>query len=58
MIFFTSIHIEEFEIKQEKQNSGRANYPIFQISPTKAFRDLDETGVIRIGAEVKSRIFL
>ncbi|MBE7411965.1 MAG: DNA-directed RNA polymerase subunit beta [Leptospiraceae bacterium] len=52
---FTSIHIEEFEIQARETKLGQEQITrdIPNLSD-KAFRDLDETGVIRIGAEVKA----
>jgi len=51
---FSSIHIEEFEIQARETKLGQEQITrdIPNLSD-KAFRDLDETGVIRIGAEVK-----
>jgi len=51
---FTSIHIEEFQIQARETKLGQEQITrdIPNLSD-KAFRDLDETGVIRIGAEVK-----
>lgn len=51
---FTSVHIEEFEIQARETKLGQEQITrdIPNLSD-KAFRDLDETGVIRIGAEVK-----
>jgi DNA-directed RNA polymerase subunit beta len=52
---FTSVHIEEFEIQARETKLGQEQITrdIPNLSD-KAFRDLDETGVIRIGAEVKA----
>ncbi|MCP5495904.1 MAG: DNA-directed RNA polymerase subunit beta [Leptospiraceae bacterium] len=52
---FTSIHIEEFEIQARETKLGQEQITrdIPNLSD-KAFRDLDENGIIRIGAEVKS----
>jgi DNA-directed RNA polymerase subunit beta len=52
---FTSIHIDEFEIQARETKLGQEQITrdIPNLSD-KAFRDLDETGVIRIGAEVKA----
>ncbi len=52
---FTSIHIEEFEIQARETKLGQEQITrdIPNLSD-KAFRDLDETGVIRIGADVKA----
>lgn len=51
---FSSIHIEEFEIQARETKLGQEQITrdIPNLSD-KAFRDLDESGVIRIGAEVK-----
>ncbi len=51
---FTSIHIEEFEIQARETKLGRETITrdIPNISE-RAFRDLDEEGIIRIGAEVR-----
>ncbi|MFN3603998.1 MAG: DNA-directed RNA polymerase subunit beta [Leptonema sp. (in: bacteria)] len=51
---YTSIHIEEFEISTRETKLGpeQITRDIPNLSD-KAFRDLDENGVIRIGAEVK-----
>lgn len=51
---FTSIHIEEFQIQARETKLGQEQITrdIPNLSD-KAFRDLDETGVIRTGAEVK-----
>lgn len=51
---FTSIHIEQFEIEARETKLGTES--ITRDIPNlgeKAFRDLDETGVVRIGASVK-----
>lgn len=52
---FTSVHIEEFEIQARETKLGQEQITrdIPNLSD-KAFRDLDESGIIRIGAEVKS----
>ncbi|MCS6984527.1 MAG: DNA-directed RNA polymerase subunit beta [Leptospiraceae bacterium] len=52
---FTSIHIEEFEIQARETKLGREmiTRDIPNISE-RAFRDLDEDGIIRIGAEVRA----
>ncbi len=52
---FTSIHIEEYEVlaRETKLGPEQITRDIPNISD-KAFRDLDENGIIRIGAEVKS----
>ena len=51
---FTSIHIEEFEIQVRETKLGREmiTRDIPNISE-RAFRDLDEEGIITIGSEVK-----
>ncbi len=50
---FTSVHIEEYEIQARETKLGQENITrdIPNLSD-KAFRDLDEYGVIRVGAEV------
>jgi DNA-directed RNA polymerase subunit beta len=51
---YTSIHIEEFEIEARDTKLGREE--ITRDIPNvgeEALRDLDESGIIRIGAEVK-----
>jgi len=52
---FTSIHIDEYEIQARETKLGQEiiTRDIPNLSD-KAFRDLDETGVVRVGAEVKS----
>ncbi len=52
---FTSIHIEEFQIQARETKLGpeQITRDIPNLSD-KAFRDLDETGVIRVGAEVRA----
>ncbi len=52
---FTSIHIEEFEVEARETKLGREviTRDIPNLSD-KAFRDLDENGVIRVGAHVKA----
>ena len=51
---YTSIHIEEFEVQARETKLGpeEITRDIPNISD-KAFRELDENGIIRIGAEVK-----
>ena len=57
---FTSIHIEEFEVEARDTKLGKEE--ITRDIPNvgeEALRDLDESGIIRIGAEVKNpEIFL
>ena len=51
---FTSIHIEEFEVEARDTKLGKED--ITRDIPNvgeEALRDLDESGIIRIGAEVK-----
>jgi DNA-directed RNA polymerase subunit beta len=51
---FTSIHIEEFEVEARDTKLGKEE--ITRDIPNvgeEALRDLDESGIIRIGAEVK-----
>jgi len=52
---YTSIHIEEFEIEARDTKLGREEITrdIPNISE-EALKDLDEEGIVRIGAEVKS----
>jgi len=52
---FTSVHIEEFEIQARETKLGKEmiTRDIPNISE-RAFRDLDEDGIIRIGAEVRA----
>ncbi len=52
---FTSIHIEEYEIQARETKLGQETITrdIPNLSD-KAFRDLDENGIVRIGAEVKA----
>ena len=52
---FTSLHIEELEIQARETKLGQETITrdIPNLSD-KAFRDLDENGVIRIGAEVRA----
>ncbi len=53
--FFTSVHIEEFECVARDTKLGREE--ITRDIPNvgeEALRDLDESGIVRIGAEVKS----
>ncbi|MEC4686775.1 MAG: DNA-directed RNA polymerase subunit beta [Nitrospirota bacterium] len=52
---FTSIHIEEFEVEARDTKLGKED--ITRDIPNigdEALRNLDESGIIRIGAEVKS----
>src|SRR5437879_1720558 len=51
---FTSIHIEEFEVEARETKLGKEE--ITRDIPNvgeDALRDLDESGIIRIGAEVR-----
>ena len=52
---FTSVHIEEYEIQARETKLGQETITrdIPNLSD-KAFRDLDENGIVRIGAEVKA----
>ncbi|MCL4387142.1 DNA-directed RNA polymerase subunit beta, partial [Patescibacteria group bacterium] len=56
---FTSIHIEEFEVACRETKSGKEEITsdIPNISED-ALKNLDENGVIRIGAEVKAQDIL
>ena len=58
-IYLTSIHIEEYESEARDTKLGpeEITRDIPNVSE-EALKDLDEEGIIRIGAEVKSRIFL
>jgi DNA-directed RNA polymerase subunit beta len=51
---FTSIHIDEFEIEIRETKLGREEFTrdIPNVSE-KALRNLDETGIVRIGTKVK-----
>jgi DNA-directed RNA polymerase subunit beta len=53
--YYTSVHIEEFEIESRDTKLGpeEVTRDIPNVSET-ALRDLDESGVIRIGATVKA----
>ena len=53
--YFTSIHIEEFEIqvRDTKRGEEELTREIPNVSE-EATKNLDETGIIRVGAEVKS----
>jgi len=53
--YFTSIHIEEFEIEARDTKLGpeEITRDIPNVSE-EALRDLDESGIVRIGAHVKS----
>lgn len=52
---FSSIHIEEYEIQARETKLGQETITrdIPNLSD-KAFRDLDENGVVRLGAEVRA----
>ncbi len=52
---FTSVHIEEYEIQARETKLGQEQITrdIPNLSD-KAFRDLDDRGIVRIGAEVRS----
>jgi DNA-directed RNA polymerase subunit beta len=53
--YFTSIHVEEFEIqvRDTKRGEEELTREIPNVSE-EATKNLDETGIIRVGAEVKS----
>ena len=53
--YYTSIHIEEFEIEARDTKLGpeEVTRDIPNVSET-ALRDLDESGIVRIGAKVKA----
>lgn len=55
--FYTSVHIERYEIEARDTKLGpeRVTRDIPNLSEA-ALRDLDEDGVVRIGAEVKAGI--
>jgi DNA-directed RNA polymerase subunit beta len=57
--YYTSVHIEEFEIESRDTKLGpeEITRDIPNVSET-ALRDLDESGVIRIGANVRPGSFL
>ncbi len=52
---FTSLHVEEYEIQARETKLGQETITrdIPNLSD-KAFRDLDENGIVRIGAEVRA----
>ena len=52
---FTSVHVEEYEIQARETKLGQETITrdIPNLSD-KAFRDLDENGIVRVGAEVHS----
>ncbi|MGC8554256.1 MAG: DNA-directed RNA polymerase subunit beta [Candidatus Acidulodesulfobacterium sp.] len=56
---FTSIHIEEFEVACRETKSGKEEITadIPNVSED-ALKNLDENGIIRVGAEVKSQDIL
>ena len=56
---FTSIHIHEFEanVRDTKRGEEQFTRDIYNVSE-EALRNLDENGIIRIGAEVKERDIL
>jgi DNA-directed RNA polymerase subunit beta len=56
---FTSVHIEEFvlEVRDTKRGVEELTNDIPNVS-AEATKDLDENGLIRIGAEVRKVIFL
>ncbi len=56
---FTSIHIHEFEanVRDTKRGEEQFTRDIYNVSED-ALRNLDENGIIRIGAEVKERDIL
>jgi DNA-directed RNA polymerase subunit beta len=56
---FTSIHIHEFEanVRDTKRGEEQFTRDIYNVSE-EALRNLDENGIVRIGAEVKERDIL
>ncbi len=56
---FTSIHIHEFEanVRDTKRGEEQFTRDIYNVSD-EALRNLDENGIVRIGAEVKERDIL
>ncbi len=56
---FTSIHIDEFELEVRDTKLGEEELtPDIPNVSEEATKDLDENGIIRIGAHVKKVIFL
>ncbi len=52
--YYTSIHIEEFEIEARDTKLGRRTSPgTSRTCPRRILKDLDDSGIIRIGAYVK-----
>ncbi|KAA6233159.1 DNA-directed RNA polymerase subunit beta [Chlorobium phaeovibrioides] len=56
---FTSIHVHEFEanVRDTKRGEEQFTRDIYNVSD-EALRNLDENGIVRIGAEVKERDIL
>ena len=56
---FTSIHVHEFEanVRDTKRGEEQFTRDIYNVSDD-ALRNLDENGIVRIGAEVKERDIL
>jgi len=56
---FTSIHVHEFEanVRDTKRGEEQFTRDIYNVSED-ALRNLDENGIVRIGAEVKERDIL
>ncbi len=50
---YTSVHLEEFESETRDTKRAWRNYTWYQTLVKKPSKDLDEMGIIRIGAEVK-----
>ena len=50
----TSVHVDEYtlEVRETKARYGRAYHPIFPTSAKTLPKDLDERGIIRVGAHV------
>ena len=56
---FTSLHIEEYTLEVRDTKRGMEEFtPDIPNVSEEATKDLDENGIIRIGAEVKKEIFL
>jgi len=51
--YYTSIHIEEYEIEAREPSSARGSHSRHSNISESFLRNLDESGVIRIGAVVK-----
>ena len=51
---FTSIHVEEFEVMQRYQTRSRRNNRDIPNASEEMLINLDETGIVYVGAEVNS----